>query len=165
MTTHPALRQFLGLIGWMAVTFATGAIGALASANAASFYGQLVQPTWAPPAGLFGPVWSALYLMIAISGWLVWRSRSFASDRTTLALFMMQLAANALWSWLFFQWHLGAWAFAEILLLWLLIVLCVVRFRRHSTAAALLLLPYLGWVSFAAALNLALWRANPTVLG
>ena len=158
------LRQSVGLVGWLLLTSAAAAIGALASVNAGSFYGQLARPFWAPPGWLFGPVWSTLYALMAISAWLVWRARGFARARSALLLFVVQLGANALWSWLFFVWHQGGLAFAEILLLWSLIVTTVVSFGRVSTIAAALLVPYLAWVTFASALTFAVWRLNPALL-
>lgn len=158
-------RQVIGLVGWLLASFATGGIGAMASVRAASFYGQLVQPSWAPPAWLFGPVWSALYVLMGIAAWLVWRQHGFAHARSALLLYAVQLVVNALWSWLFFAWHQGALAFADIVLLWLLIAATVVLFWQKSRVAAWLLVPYWAWVSFAAVLNLAMWRLNPAVLG
>jgi len=157
--------QILGLFGWLVASFATGAIGGLASINAAGFYGQLVQPPWAPPAWLFGPVWSVLFVLIGIAAWLVWREHGFRNARPALTLYATQLVVNALWTWLFFAWHQGAVAFAEITLLWLLIAANIAMFWRLHRSAALLLAPYLAWVSFAAALNFALWRLNPAILG
>ena len=158
-------RQWLGLAGWLALAFAGAAIGAAASAGAKPFYAELVRPAWAPPGWLFGPVWSALYALMGVSAWLVWRERGFAGARAALALFIVQLAVNALWSWLFFAWRLGGPAFAEVLLLWGLIVATAIAFRRISAMAAVLLLPYLAWVTFAAALTFAVWRLNPALLG
>jgi tryptophan-rich sensory protein len=102
---------------------------------------------------------------MAIAAWLAWRSAGLPAARLAAGLFAMQLLANALWSWLFFAWRLGAAAFAEVLLLWLLILATAVAFWRISRLAALLLAPYLAWVSFAAALTWAVWRANPHLLG
>jgi translocator protein len=101
---------------------------------------------------------------MAASAWLVWRDRGFAGARTALVLFVVQLAANALWSWLFFAWRQGGLAFAEVGVLWLLIVATIVSFHRISTLAAVLLYPYLAWSTFAAALTLAVWRLNPGAL-
>jgi translocator protein len=157
-------RQLIGLVAWLAVTFAAAWVGAIASLDAGSFYSQLSRPQWAPPASLFAPVWSLLYALMAIAAWLVWRARGFKAHRGALLLFLVQLAANSLWTWLFFAWHQGALAFAEILLLWLLIVATVMSFWRVSTLAGVLLLPYLAWVSFATALTLSVWRLNPGVL-
>lgn len=158
-------QQAVGLAGWLAASFVTGGIGAIASVRAASFYGQLVQPSWAPPAWLFGPVWSVLYVMMGISAWLVWRRHGFGGASTALKLFAAQLLANALWTWLFFAWKLGALALAEIAILWLLIAATIVAFWRLHRQAAVMLAPYLVWVSFALALNLSLLRLNPAVLG
>ena len=158
-------RDALGLLGWLLVAFAAAAVGGFASASASDFYRELVRPAWAPPGWLFGPVWSVLYALMGISAWLVWRGQGFAGARIALGLFVVQLAVNALWTWLFFVWRLGAVAFGEILLLWLLIVANIVLFSRVSKVAALLLTPYLAWVSFACALTLATWRLNPGLLG
>jgi translocator protein len=140
-------------------------MGAFASVNSASFYKQLTQPAWAPPAWLFGPVWSVLYVLMAIAAWLVWRKHQFTHATNALGLFVSQLFANALWTWLFFHWRLGALALGEIVVLWLLIAGTILLFWRLQRFAAALLLPYLAWVSFATALNFSLWRLNPTLLG
>lgn len=164
--THQSLqRQALGLAGWLAASFVAGGVGAVASAGAGAFYGQLAQPSWAPPAWLFGPVWSVLYILIGVAAWLVWRKHGFSGAATALSLFCIQLLANALWTWLFFVWHLGALALAEILVLGLLIAATLFAFWRLQRLAALMLLPYLAWVSFASALTFSLWRLNPAVLG
>jgi tryptophan-rich sensory protein len=157
-------HQALGLLGWALVTFAAAALGAIASADAGAFYAALARPSWAPPAALFGPVWSALYALMAVSAWLVWRHHGFAGAKTALVLFLMQLFANALWSWLFFAWRLGAVAFADVLILWVLIVATIVSFHRVGTLAAALLYPYLAWTTFASALTFTVWRLNPGVL-
>ena len=157
-------REAIGLVSWVALCFMVAAIGAVASVQAKTFYGQLVQPAWAPPPYLFGPVWSVLYLLMAVAAWLVWRQGGFAAQRMPLTLFVFQLAPNALWSWLFFAWQMGGLAFADILLLWSLIVVTIWQFARVSPLAAGLLAPYLAWVSFASALNLSLWQLNPQVL-
>ena len=158
-------KRILGLLVWLGVTFATAAVGAAASIQAKSFYAGLVRPDWAPPAWLFGPVWTGLYLLMGIAAWLVWRERGFLAAALPLGLFLTQLVANGLWSWLFFVWKLGALAFAEVLMLWLLIAGTVVAFRRVSPLAAGLLLPYLAWVTFASALTYSVWQRNPQVLG
>ena len=165
MVSHSKLRLTLGLIGWLIVSFAASAIGAVASIQARSFYSQLAQPAWAPPPFLFGPVWTVLYAMMAIAAWLVWRSGGLHTNRIALSLFMAQLALNALWSWLFFAWQQGALAFVDIVLLWVLIVVTLVSFWRVRPLAGALLIPYLLWVSFASALNYSLWQLNPQVLG
>jgi benzodiazapine receptor len=158
-------KQIVGLIGWLLLSFVAAAIGAVASVQAATFYQQLAQPTWAPPSSVFGPVWSVLYALIGIAAWLVWREGGWRRQRGVLTLFLVQLGMNALWSWLFFAWHRGALAVADIALLWLLIVATLVGFWRVRPLAGALLLPYLCWVSFASALNFAVWQLNPHILG
>ncbi len=157
-------KQVLGLAGWIVLTFAAAAIGAVASAQAGTFYQQLERPAWAPPAWLFAPAWTVLYLLMAIAAWLVWRAHGWRRAGTALGLFVVQLAANAMWTWLFFVWHQGALAFAEIVLLWALIVGTIVAFWRLQSLAAVLLLPYLAWVTFAGALTFATWKLNPGIL-
>ena len=165
MSSLTRQQQILGLIGWFIVSFAVSAFGAIASIEARSFYAGLVQPDWAPPGWLFGPVWTLLFALMAIAAWLVWRNGGFRANRAALALFLVQLAFNALWSWLFFAWRLGGPAFADILLLWVLVLATLVAFWRVRPLAGALLVPYLLWVSFAAFLNYALWQLNPAFLG
>ena len=150
------------LAGWLAASFAAAAVGAVATRQAPEFYAQLVRPDWAPPGWLFGPVWTVLYALMGIAAWRVWRQAGFGS---ALYLFLAQLALNALWSWLFFAWRLGAAAFAEVVVLWALIAATLAAFLRIDRLAGALLVPYLLWVSFACALTYAVWRANPQVLG
>ena len=148
----------------MALTFATATVGAVASVNAGGFYAQIAKPAWAPPGWLFAPVWSTLYALMGISAWLVWRARGFDGARPALAVFIFQLAVNALWSWLFFVWNRGDLALADAVILCCLIAATMVMFRRVSTLAALLLLPYLAWVAFASMLTLSVLQLNPEVL-
>jgi translocator protein len=159
------LKQLPGLAAWLLVTFAAAAVGAVASIQAASFYLQLERPTWAPPAGVFGPVWSVLYALMAVAAWLVWRKGVLRVQRTALTLFLVQLILNALWSWLFFGWHRGGLAFADISILLIVIVATLVAFWRANRLAGLLLLPYLAWVVFASVLNFTVWQLNPQALG
>ena len=158
-------KQLLGLAGWLVVCFAASAVGAVASIQARSFYSQLAQPAWAPPGWVFGPVWTTLYAMMALAAWLVWRSGGFRRNSVALSLFLVQLAVNALWSWLFFAWHRGALAFVDVVLLWILIVATLLSFWHVRPLAGALLIPYLLWVSFASALNYSVWQLNPQVLG
>ena len=158
-------RQLLGLVGWLVASFIAAAIGAAASIQAGAFYARLVRPDWAPPANVFGPVWTVLYILMGLAAWLVWREGGFRARRLALGLFLVQLAVNALWSWLFFGWHLGALAFADIVLLWGLLVATLVAFWRVRPVAGALLVPYLLWVSFATALSYSVWQHNPQLLG
>ena len=161
MRAAAPLHPIKGLFAWLLVCFITATTGSIASVNAKTFYAQLSQPDWAPPAYLFAPVWSTLYVLMAISAWLVWRQGGFKAAQTALLLFLLQLGVNALWSWLFFSWHLGALAFVDICLLWTLIAATIVAFWRIKPLAAALLIPYFLWVSFALALNYSVWQLNP----
>lgn len=165
MTLASKKIQALGLIGWLVVCFATSAIGALGSVQAKSFYAELIQPSWAPPGWLFGPVWTTLFLMMAIAVWLIWRTGGFSKNLTTLFLFIIQLVLNALWSWLFFAWHQGGLAFVDIILLWSLILATIITFWRVNPLAGTLMIPYLLWVSFASVLSYTTWQLNPQILG
>lgn len=118
----------------------------------------------APPEA-FGPVWTILYVLMGLAAWLVWREGGFRAAKPALTLFLVQLALNALWTWIFFAWQRGGLAFAEILLLWALIVATLISFWRIRPLAGALLVPYLLWVTFAAALTWSVWRLNPQVLG
>lgn len=150
----------MALAGWLLVTFAAAALGAIASADAGTFYAQLERPAWAPPAWVFGPVWTVLYALMGVSAWLVWRRAGFTRAHL---VFLCQLAVNALWSWLFFAWKQGALAFIEALVLWMLIAATAIAFWRLHRAAALLLVPYALWVAFAVALTYAVWQRNPAL--
>lgn len=159
------MQKVAGLVGWLVVTGLAAFAGSVASRRSQEFYGTLIRPEWAPPPEVFGPVWTVLYLLMAVAAWLVWKRGGFARAGTALGLYLVQLVANALWSWLFFAWRMGAAAFVDIVLLWLLVAATIVAFWRHSRLAAALLLPYLAWISYAAALNLRLWQLNPGTLG
>jgi tryptophan-rich sensory protein len=161
----PPRGQWLTLLGFAVLVFAVAAFAAWGSSDARAFYGDLVKPSWAPPSAVFGPVWIFLYALMAMAAWFVWRARgSIELVGAQLGLFVAQLLLNGLWSWLFFTWQLGALALVDICLLWLVLLATVVQFWRVSRLAAVLLLPYLLWVSFATALTAATWRMNPTLL-
>ncbi len=151
-------RPALALVGFLAVSFLPSVAGAFATPGA--WYAQLDKPAWNPPAWLFGPVWTALYATIGVAGWLVWRRVGFAGASAAWVAFAAQLVLNALWSPLFFGLQRPGLALGGIVALWVAIVATVATFWRHDRVAGGLLLPYLGWVSFATALNFALWRMN-----
>jgi len=145
-------------------TLAAALLGGLGSAHSAEFYAALDKPGWAPPARLFGPVWTVLYLMIGVAGGLIALRQEEPRVRSAMRLYAAQLLLNALWPWLFFEWRLGGAAFAGIVVLWVVVARTVLEFGRIRPAAAALLLPYLGWVCFAAALTWSVWRRNPGLL-
>nr|WP_320133728.1 TspO/MBR family protein [uncultured Holophaga sp.] len=153
----------MGYLGWVGVTFLAALVGSVAAAGAPDFYRQLRQPVWAPPGWLFGPVWTALYLLMGLGAGLIWTQG--AGRRWPLRLYLAQLVLNAAWTWLFFFGHLGGAAFAEILLLWLVLTGTLVAFWRSRPLAGFLLVPGLVWISYAAVLAWSAWRLNPGLLG
>jgi translocator protein len=151
-------RSALALAGWLVLSFSAAAIGGLFMPGA--WFATLKKPSWNPPNWIFGPVWTALYTTMAIAAWLVWKRGGFAGQRVALSLFLAQLLFNALWSPLFFGMHHPGLAFADIALLWLALLGTVAAFWSARPLAGALLVPYLAWVTFASALNFALWRLN-----
>jgi translocator protein len=162
-------RSGVALLLCFAIVAAAAAIATFASLDAGDFYDSLRKPGWAPSPAVFAPVWTVLYTIMAYSVWRVWRAadRSEAgvrAARVAFVLFGVQLVLNALWSWLFFRWHLGMWATFDIIALWITLRFTLARFRPIDAPAAFLQLPYLLWVAYAAALCAAVWRMNPGTL-
>ena len=159
VTNAPTLpRRLPALAGWILLCFAAAALGGFFGPG--EWYAGLNKPTWNPPGWIFGPVWSALYTLMGVAAWLVWRQGGWSAQRVPLCRFLVQLALNAIWTPLFFGLQRPDLAFAEILLLLLAIVWTLAAFRRVHRTAAWMLVPYLAWVSFAAVLNGTLWRMN-----
>lgn len=152
------IRNISGLIGWVLISFAAGAIGSQYTPG--SWYAALAKPVWTPPGAVFAPVWTMLYLMMGVAAWLVWRRRGVAGAGAALAAFLAQLILNALWSYLFFGLHRIGLAMIDIAALWALILVIAVLFWREDRRAGALMVPYLAWVGFAACLNFAIWRLN-----
>ncbi|MDQ1560535.1 MAG: translocator protein [Pyrinomonadaceae bacterium] len=153
--------QWIGLACAVAACFAAAGIGSLYTTPAIpTWYASLQKPAWTPPAWLFGPVWTLLYLAMAIAVWLVWRERGFAAASLAITLFAVQLVLNALWSIVFFGWRRPDLALVEIFFLWAAIFATMLSFWRVLHAAGWLMWPYLMWVTFAGFLNLAIWRLN-----
>lgn len=161
---HPKLIGIFGFVAWQVLAYTAAGIGAIASANATSFYRELDRPAWAPPAEAFGPVWSALFFLMGVAGWLVWRRGPSTATRVPIVLFLVQLVFNALWSWIFFEWRSGAWAFVDALVLWVSVAATAFAFARVHKVAAILLVPYLLWVTYAVCLTYAVWQRNPQAL-
>jgi tryptophan-rich sensory protein len=153
-------HQGLALLLFVALSHAAGLVG-VAIGGQAQLYSRLVKPEWAPPAWLFGPVWMVLYTLMGVAAWMVWRSPYARPRHAALQAFHIQLALNALWTPVFFGLERIDYALGVILALVVAVVLTIVRFNRASRPAAALLLPYLAWVGFAAALNFRLWQLNP----
>jgi tryptophan-rich sensory protein len=160
MTTAPALRNrptWWGLIPFALAVTAAALLGVLGVSGTSAEYQNLEQPSWAPPSWLFGPVWTTLYAMIAVAGWLVWRRTGW---NRALTVYAAQLVLNAIWTPIFFGFGQYGLALIDIVLMWLLIGATIFLFRPISRAAAWLLVPYWAWVTFATALNAAIWSAN-----
>jgi tryptophan-rich sensory protein len=151
-------KNILSLVGWLLVSFAAGWIGSRFMPDA--WYASLAKPSWNPPNAIFAPVWSALYVLMGVAAWLVWRRARFSGAGAALSLFGVQLVLNALWSYLFFGLHRPDFAFFDIVALWVVILVVAVLFWREDRLAGGLMVPYLVWVGFAAYLNFALWRLN-----
>ena len=155
------MRALLVLAGFIALTLAVAGVGGwFTSMGQPEWYATLAKPSWNPPSWVFGPVWTALYIGMAVAAWLVWREAGFDGASAALTAFGIQLGLNLAWSGLFFALRSPGWALAEILVLWIAILATVILFFRHSTPAGWLLVPYLLWVSFAAVLNGAIVRLN-----
>lgn len=165
MRLDSASRTLLALAASLVLTFTAAGIGARASVDAATFYGALDKPSFAPPGWIFGPVWTLLYLMMALAAFGVWKVRGWADARGALTLYLVQLVFNALWSVFFFGMRLGTASLVDIAILWLLVLATLVAFGRVRFGFGLMLLPYLLWVSFAAVLNAAVVRMNPGAFG
>ncbi len=154
-------ESWLSLLPFVVVCFGAAGIGSrFTRASVNTWYPQLQRPQWTPPNWIFGPVWTCLYLMMAISAWLVWRASGWAYARFALSLFAIQLVLNVLWSIIFFGMRKVGPAFAEILLLWMMIIATAVAFYPISLLAAWLLIPYILWVVFASYLNFRIWQMN-----
>jgi translocator protein len=147
-----------GLAGWLFLTFLAAGVGSLFPPG--EWYAELAKPRWTPPGWVFGPVWTTLYVLMALSAWLVWRRDGFSRASGPLGIYLVQLVFNAAWTWLFFGLKRPDLAFAEIIVLWLLIVATIVAFLRRQRLAAVLLVPYFLWVTFASFLNFEIWRLN-----
>jgi tryptophan-rich sensory protein len=160
-TNDAGWNRVLGFLAWLVTVVLAAGLATLASVDAERFYGQLAKPDWAPGSGIFAPVWTVLYLLMAVAAWLVWRARGFAGAPVALGLFLVQLALNALWSWLFFAWREGAAALADIVILTVLVAIVAVAFWRVRPLAGALLVPYLAWLVYAAVLNYRVWQLNP----
>lgn len=153
------VTSILVLAGFLAACFVVATTAAVFRPDA--WYRALRKPSWNPPDWLFPPAWTVLYIMIAVAGWLVWRERGFSGAVLPFAAYVAQLLLNGLWSPIFFGVKRLDLAFYELTLLWASIVVCIILFAPISSTAALLLLPYLAWVSFAGLLNYTIWKLNP----
>ncbi len=160
-TSDNTAHDWFALAGFVAVCFAAAGLGVWLTGSAVtSWYQTLNKPSWNPLDWLFGPVWSVLYLMMAVAAWIVWQRLGWQRGAVPLILFAVQLVLNVAWSGLFFGLRSPAAALFEIVLLWGAILATLLSFWRVSRGAGWLMVPYLLWVSFASILNLAIWRLN-----
>lgn len=161
MSRAATSRDWLVLAGFIALCLGAGAVGSWFTMPALDvWYAALRKPSWNPPNWVFAPVWTALYLTMAVAAWMVWRRAGVGTARTALILFAVQLILNVAWSALFFALRSPALGVAGIVALWAALVATIVSFGRISAGAAWLMIPYLVWVTFAGALNVAVWRLN-----
>lgn len=160
-TSRTRASDILGFSASLAACFAIAALGGYwSSLGLGPWYDALRKPDWTPPNWIFGPVWTMLYLAMAVAAWLVWRRRGLVGAKGALALYAFQLALNLAWSGLFFALKRPGLAFGEVVVLWLGIAATLAAFWKVDRVAGLLLAPYLAWVTFASCLNFAVWRLN-----
>jgi len=152
------MHRLATLAGFIVVVALVAFVGARFEPGA--WHAALDKPSWNPPSFVFAPVWTPLYLMIAVAAWRLWPQRHVPRVRTALWLWCAQMLLNAAWSWLFFGRHLPLAALFDILLLLGVIVAFVIVSWPRDRVAALLFLPYVAWVAFAAALNASIWWLN-----
>ncbi len=153
--------NFLKFIIAVTLTVGLGAISGFFTAGEISgWYATLQKPSFNPPNWLFGPVWTLLYLLMGISFYIIWNQPSSRERNTAMTLFILQFLLNFCWSFIFFKQHQLAFALAEIIALWIGIVITMVWFSKLSSAAVWLLVPYILWVSFATLLTEAIWKLN-----
>lgn len=161
MSSGPTSSGWIGWLVFVAICFIAAAIGAWFTAGSVkSWYPALLKPAGTPPAWVFGPVWTTLYLLMGTAAWLVWRHRLDGNVTLGLTLFFVQLALNATWSFLFFGLRRPGLALLEILALLAAIIATVTSFAQVSRLAFWLMTPYLAWVLYATFLNLGIWRLN-----
>lgn len=152
------MKKFADLIFWLLISAVVAWFGA--QFNTGQWYLTIAKPTWTPPGWLFGPVWTTLYIMMAVAAWLVWRETGRNFKEKSIQLYLVKMILNASWSWVFFGLHQIGWAVVNIIILLLLIIVVTVLFYRTKKIAGYLMIPYLLWVSFATVLNFNIWLLN-----
>lgn len=154
----PPARDAAGLVAFAVLCFGVSILGGrVASTAFADWYTDLAKPAWTPPGWAFGPIWTVLYTLMAVAGWMVWRE---GRSRIAVLLYFLQLALNAVWPWIFFGLRRLDWAFYDIVAMAVATLATIVAFYAVRRRAALLLVPYFVWVLFAGSLSLAVWRLN-----
>lgn len=151
-------QKYAGLLGWILLCSLAGAIGA--SFEPGAWYETIIKPSFTPPDRVFSIVWPVLYLVMAVAAWMVWKEFGFEEGRRPLKWFMVQLMLNAVWSWLFFGTHNVGPALAEMVLLWSAVIFTTLLFWQYNRWAGWLMVPYTIWITYAVALNYAIWELN-----
>lgn len=153
-----SLRNTSGLFFWLGLSFCAALTGAFIHPGA--WHAALAKPAWNPPNWLFAPVWTALYTLMAIAAWRVWKTYGFKGASKALGFFLLQLALNALWTPFFFGLHEMGWALVDLVCLNLALAATIIAFSKKDRLAAGLLIPYILWTLFAGFLNFTIWRLN-----
>jgi len=156
------MNNTLKLFISIAVPLGIGAFGSYFTIPGVNgWYQTISKPAWNPPNSIFGPVWTTLYVLMGVALYLVWKAGSNTTARSTaISFFVIQLILNSGWSIIFFRQHAVGWALAEMVLLWIFILLTIISFAKINKTAAWLLAPYIAWVSFALLLNYSIWQLN-----
>lgn len=150
------MKQWQSLVIFVLLVAAAAVLGGLSAPDA--WYASLQKPSFNPPGWIFGPAWTLLYVLMAVAAWRVYRAAGFGLG---IGLWLLQLMVNALWSPLFFAMHRIDLALLDIIVLDILVIATIAVFLRTDRIAGWLMLPYLGWIAFATALNVAIWQLNP----
>ncbi len=158
MNQDSRMQAGLALAGWLLLVFSASVPGVIISTG--GWYAQLDKPSWNPPDWIFGPVWTVLYIMMAVAAWRVWLKGGWCAKKGPLSLFLVQLGINAAWTPVFFGLREPGWAFAAIVILFMFILMTLHAFRAADRTAAVLMVPYAAWVAFAGALNFTIWIMN-----
>jgi len=155
------MNNILKFIIAVAIPVTVGAVAGFFTADSVKgWYSSLEKPSFNPPSWLFGPVWTVLYILMGIAFYLVWKQPSSEKRNRAIMFFILQLILNGAWSFIFFYAKQPGWAFAEIVVLWLMIIVTMINFKPLSKTSFYLMIPYLLWVSFASVLNFTIWQLN-----
>lgn len=156
------MNNILKLFIAVAIPLLVGAVsGFFTTAEIPGWYQTINKPSWNPPSWIFAPVWTTLYILMGVALYLIWKAEADPlTKKAAIALFAIQLVFNFFWSFIFFNRHLIGWALADIVLMWLFILLTIFTFAGINKSAAWLLVPYISWVSFASILNYTIWKLN-----
>ena len=163
MSVLKGVGSIVALVVFIVANLLIGGIGGVSTSKAIpTWYAGLKKPSFNPPNWIFAPVWTTLYVLMAVAAWMVWTKVGFSEFSWWVVVYVVQLGLNMAWSWLFFTLHRLDWAFYEVVALWMSILVNALVFGAIVPLAGWLFAPYLAWVSFASLLNFAIWRMNPS---